>query len=259
MPVAEHASRLGLDVWSPADLGAPETLAGFAEMEADAGVVAAYGALIPDAVLRTPRHGCVNIHPSLLPRWRGAAPVQRAVLAGDEQTGVCIIRMEKRLDAGPILLRRRIEIESGETSGDLERRLSRIGADLCVECLARLDHLEPEPQLEVDATYACKVEKRESRIDWMLPAVEVDRLIRGLSPSPGAWGNLAGERIKFLRSGVSKERGPPGKILDHSMTVACGEGAVRILEAQRPGRRPMTSSEMMRGLKNPVGKRMVLD
>ena len=259
MPVAGHASRLGLDVWSPADLGAPETLAGFAETEADAGVVAAYGALIPVSVFRTPRLGCVNIHPSLLPRWRGAAPVQRALLDGDTETAVCIIRMERRLDSGPVLMRRRTEIAPDETSGDLERRLSYIGAELCADCLARLDHLEPEPQAEDGASYANKVEKRESRIDWTRPAVEVDRLIRGLSPSPGAWGDLSGERIKFLRSGVSRENGRPGEILDHSMTVACGDGAVRILEAQRPGKKTMTASEMMRGFKNPVGKRMALD
>jgi methionyl-tRNA formyltransferase len=245
-PVQARAEALGLDVRHPRTLRTEEAQAGFAALGAEVAVVAAYGLILPQAVLDAPVRGCLNIHASLLPRWRGAAPIHRAVLAGDAETGVSIMQMEAGLDTGPVLLDRATPIGPVETTGDVLARLARIGAELIVKTLARIDDLRPVPQDGSAATHAAKIDKAEARIDWARPAVEVDRTIRGLSPAPGAWCLAGGERLKLLRSELADGEGEPGTRLD-GLTVACGSGAVRIVEAQRPGRRPMPADEILRG------------
>jgi methionyl-tRNA formyltransferase len=245
-PVHARAEALGLQVRHPRTLRDAAAQEDFAAFGAEAGVVAAYGLILPQPVLDAPARGCLNIHASLLPRWRGAAPIHRAVMAGDAETGVCIMRMEAGLDTGPVLLRRATRIAETETTGDLHDRLAALGAAAIVEALDRLDELTPEPQDDQRATYAPKVDKAEARVDWTRPAAEVDRLIRGLSPFPGAWCLAGGERLKLLRSRVAPGEGPPGQRLA-GLTVACGDGAVEIVEAQRAGRRPMPAEEVLRG------------
>lgn len=245
-PVQSRAEELGLMVRHPKSLKADETQGELMALEADIGVVVAYGLILPQAVLDAPTRGCLNIHASLLPRWRGAAPIQRAILAGDAASGVCIMQMEAGLDTGPVLLREALEIGETETTGTLHDRLSKMGARLIVDALCQLDTLRPEPQPEESVTYATKIDKAESRIDWTRPAAEVDRLIRGLSPFPGAWCEIAGERVKLLLSRQAEGSGAPGEVLE-GFTVACGEGAVEVLEAQRPGKRVMSAEEILRG------------
>jgi len=219
-------------------------------------VVAAYGLILPQAVLDAPERGCLNVHASLLPRWRGAAPIQRAILAGDAETGVCIMAMEAGLDTGPVLLREATPIGPRDTSGSLHDRLSRMGARLVTEALARLGELAPQPQPVEGVTHAAKIDKAEARIDWQRPAEEVDRTIRGLSPFPGAW-CMAGEaRVKLLDSVVAEGMGPPGEVLDGGPTVACGRGAVRLLRLQRAGRAPQDGPAFLRGMGWPVGQRL---
>ncbi|MFT6913658.1 MAG: methionyl-tRNA formyltransferase, partial [Paracoccaceae bacterium] len=213
---------------------------------AEAAVVVAYGLLLPQAVLAAPVHGCLNIHASLLPRWRGAAPIQRAIMAGDAETGICIMQMEAGLDTGPVLLRAATAIAPLDTSADLHDRLSGMGAAMIVEALAQLDSLTPVPQPEDGVSYARKIDKSEARADWTLPAVEVDRKIRGLSPFPGAWTEIGGQRIKLLRSRIAAGDAAAGTVLE-GLTIACGTGAVEILEAQRPGKRPMVQAEFLLG------------
>jgi len=209
-------------------------------------VVVAYGLILPQAILDAPRFGCLNIHASLLPRWRGAAPIHRAIMAGDRETGVCIMQMEVGLDTGPVLLREQVAIGAEETTAELHDRLSALGARLIVEALERLP-LPAVPQPFEGVTYAAKIDKSEARVDWTRPAEEVDRLIRGLSPFPGAWVQVNGERVKLLRSRLAEGNGTPGQVL-HGFTVACGTGAVEITEAQREGKRPMAVAEVLRGL-----------
>ncbi len=245
-PVHAEAEARGLLVRHPKSLRTPEAQAEFAALEADVAVVVAYGLILPQAVLDAPRRGCLNIHASLLPRWRGAAPIHRAVMAGDAETGVCIMRMEAGLDTGPVLLREATPIGDTDTTGNLHDRLSGLGARMIVDALARLDALTPEPQPEDGVTYAMKIDKAEARIDWSRPAAEVDRLIRGLSPFPGAWCEAAGERVKLLRSRLTQGNGAPGEVLD-GLTVACGEGAVEVLEVQRAGGKPLSVAEALRG------------
>ena len=245
-PVQRRAEALGLPVHHPRSLKSPEAQAAFAAHGADAAVVVAYGLILPQAVLDAPTRGCLNIHASLLPRWRGAAPIQRAIMAGDDETGVCIMQMEAGLDTGPVLLRKVVPIAPQDTAGDLHDRLSALGATAIVEALARLDSLTPEPQPETGVTYAAKIDKAEARIDWTRPAVQVDRLIRGLSPFPGAWCDVNGERVKLLRSRPVAGSGAPGEVLD-GFTVACGEGAVEVSVAQRAGKRPMPAQDLLRG------------
>ena len=249
-PVEARAVALGIPVRHPKSLKSPEEQAAFAALGADLAVVVAYGLILPQAVLDAPARGCVNIHASLLPRWRGAAPIHRAILAGDAETGVCIMQMEAGLDTGPVLIRAATPIGAAETTGDLHDRLAALGAGLVVEALARLDSLVPEPQSGAGVTYAAKIDKAEARVDWTRPAAEVDRQIRGLSPFPGAWCQVAGERLKLLRSQVVAGDGPAGAVLG-GFTIACGDGAVAILEAQREGRRPMPAAEILRGLSLP--------
>ncbi len=249
-PVQRRAEALGLPVHHPETLKTPEARARFAAHGADVAVVVAYGLILPRPVLDAPARGCLNIHASLLPRWRGAAPIQRAIMAGDDETGVCIMQMEAGLDTGPVLLRKVVPIGPQDTAGDLHDRLSALGAAAIVEALSRLDSLTPEPQPETGVTYAAKVDKAEARIDWTRPAAQVDRQIRGLSPFPGAWCDVNGERVKLLRSRLVSGSGAPGEVLD-GFTVACGGGAVEVQEAQRAGKRPMPAQELLRGWKLP--------
>jgi len=249
-PVHARALELGLPVRHPASLKSAEVQAEFAALGADVAVAVAYGLILPQAVLDAPARGCLNIHASLLPRWRGAAPIHRAIMAGDARTGVCIMQMEAGLDTGPVLLREETAIGVTETTADLHDRLSQMGARLIVQALERLGDLHPETQPEAGVTYAAKIDKAEARIDWTRPAVEVDRQIRGLSPFPGAWCDIAGERVKLLRSRLAEGAGAPGQVL-HGLTIACGSGAVEITEAQREGKRPATSRDFLNGIRLP--------
>ncbi|WP_099826662.1 methionyl-tRNA formyltransferase [Oceaniglobus indicus] len=249
-PVHARAAVLGLPVRHPKSLRTPEAQADFAALNADVAVVVAYGLILPQAVLDAPVHGCLNIHASLLPRWRGAAPIHRAILAGDTETGVCIMQMDAGLDTGAVLLREAIPIGAGDTTGTLHERLARLGARLIVQALDRITALTPTVQPDDGVTYAAKIDKAEARIDWTRPAVEIDRQIRGLSPFPGAWCEVAGERVKLLASELAAGQGAPGAVLD-GFTIACGGGAVRILRAQRAGRGAMDADEVLRGLTLP--------
>ncbi|MFC0199777.1 methionyl-tRNA formyltransferase [Paracoccus rhizosphaerae] len=244
-PVQAAAEALGLTVRTPERLRDPQAQADFAALNADVAVVVAYGLILPQPVLDAPRLGCLNIHASLLPRWRGAAPIHRAILAGDAETGVAIMQMEAGLDTGPVMATRRTPIGADETTADLHDRLAVIGADLIADVLPRLP-LPATPQPKQGVTYAAKIDKAEARIDWSRPADEIDRQIRGLSPFPGAWCDIDGERVKLLRSRVVPGGGQPGTVLP-SFTVACGTGAVQITLAQRAGKRPMAAADLLRG------------
>jgi methionyl-tRNA formyltransferase len=246
-PVQARAQALGLPVRHPASLKGAAAQAEFAAFGADVAVVVAYGLILPQAVLAAPVHGALNIHASLLPRWRGAAPIHRAIMVGDAQTGICVMQMDAGLDTGAVLLRQATKIGPTETTGDLQGRLSEIGAGLIVDALARLADLRAEPQPDKGVSYAAKINKAEARVDWSRPAVQVDRLIRGLSPAPGAWCQVAGERVKLLRSRIARGQGAPGQVLER-FTVACGRGAVEILEAQRSGKRAVSADEFLHGI-----------
>ena len=246
-PVQARAEALGLEVRHPVSLRDAAAQAEFAALGADVAVVVAYGLILPQVVLDAPVRGCLNIHASLLPRWRGAAPIHRAIMAGDEETGVCIMQMEAGLDTGPVLLRAPVEIGAEETTAALHDRLSDLGAAKIVEALETLDQLVPVAQSEDGVTYAAKIEKAEARVDWSRSAPEVDRLIRGLSPFPGAWCEVSGERVKLLGARLATGSGAPGEVL-HGFTVACGEGAVEITRAQRQGKAAMDAADVLRGL-----------
>jgi methionyl-tRNA formyltransferase len=245
-PVQTRAEALDLPVLHPISLRSEDAVKTFAGHGADVAVVVAYGLILPQAILDAPRLGCLNIHASLLPRWRGAAPIHRAILAGDATTGISIMQMEAGLDTGPVLMRETLGIRAEETTADLHDRLSALGARLIVETLEKLP-LPAIPQPAEGVTYATKIDKAEARIDWSRPALEVDRLIRGLSPFPGAWVEINGERIKLLRSRLAAGAGEPGKVL-HGFTIACGEGAVEVTEAQREGKRPLAAAQVLNGL-----------
>lgn len=249
-PVQARAEALGLMVRHPVSLKAAEAQAEFAALGAEIAVVVAYGLILPQAVLDAPEHGCWNIHASLLPRWRGAAPIHRAILAGDAETGVCIMQMEAGLDTGPVLLREAIPIGPEDTTGALHDRLSDLGARLIVEALAQRPDLVAETQPETGVTYAAKIDKSEARIDWTQPATDIDRQIRGLSPFPGAWCEIAGERVKLLASRLGSGTGTPGQVLE-GFTVACGSGAVEITRAQRAGKKAAEAADILRGLSLP--------
>jgi methionyl-tRNA formyltransferase len=249
-PVQIAAEALGLTVRHPATLRTPGEQAAFAGLDADVAVVVAYGLILPQPVLDAPRLGCLNIHASLLPRWRGAAPIHRAILSGDTATGISIMRMEAGLDTGPVLLCAPTPIGAEDTTADLHDRLAEMGADLIVQTLDRLPSLVAVAQSEHGVTYATKIAKDEGRIDWARPAPEVDRLIRGLSPFPGAWCRIGGDRVKLLRSRIAQGSGPPGTVL-HDLTIACGTGAIEVTLAQREGRRPMQPDEFLRGFSLP--------
>lgn len=255
-PVHARALELGLEVRHPVSLKSPEEQAAFADLNADVAVVVAYGLILPQAVLDAPKQGCLNIHASLLPRWRGAAPIHRAIMAGDAETGICIMQMEAGLDTGPVLLRDTTPIGAEETTAGLHDRLSEMGAKLIVEALARLDDLTPEVQPEEGVTYAHKIDKAEAAIDWTASAEEVDRKIRGLSPFPGAFIEHDGQRIKLLASRLAGGSGEPGELLDDQLTVACGTGAVQLLRLQRAGKAAQDADIFLRGM--PLSKGMRL-
>ncbi|MGR3433602.1 MAG: methionyl-tRNA formyltransferase [Shimia sp.] len=245
-PVQVRAEALGLPVRHPETLKADEDRAAFAALDAEVAVVVAYGLILPRAVLDAPRHGCLNIHASLLPRWRGAAPIHRAVMAGDAETGVCIMRMEAGLDTGPVLSRHATPIGPEDTTGDLHDRLAAMGAEAVVAALRDLPTLVAIPQPEEGVTYAAKIDKAEARVDWTRPATEIDRYVRGLSPAPGAWCLADGARLKLLRSTVAEGAGPPGTRLD-GLTIACGTGAIAVTQAQREGKRPTSAEDILNG------------
>ena len=255
-PVHARAEALGLPVRTPVSLKSAEAQAEFAALGADIAVVVAYGLILPRAVLDAPKHGCLNIHASLLPRWRGAAPIHRAIMAGDVETGVCIMQMEEGLDTGPVLLRAATSIGAEETTGELHDRLSAMGADLIVEALSRLQTLEALAQAEDGVTYAHKIDKAEARVDWARPAVEVDRQIRSLSPFPGAWTMLNEDRLKLLSSRPVPGSGAPGVVLDDALTVACGDGAVQLMRLQRAGKGPQDAQTFLLGNPVPAGTQL---
>ena len=254
-PVQREAERLGIEARTPVSLKSEAGQQALHALQADVVVVVAYGLLLPKAVLEAPRLGCLNGHASLLPRWRGAAPIQRAIMAGDTETGMMVMRMEEGLDTGPVAMVEKCAIEPDMTAGDLHDRLMNIGAALIVEALARLETstLIFTTQAAEGVTYAKKIDKSETRVDWTRPAVEVHNLVRGLSPFPGAWceTEIGGrtERLKLLRSTLSDGVGESGGILDDRLTVACGSGAVRLVEVQRAGGRPAAAQEFLRGAK----------
>ena len=252
-PVQKRAEELGLEVRTPLNFKDEFDRQAFADLEADAAVVVAYGLILPQTILDAPKHGCFNIHASLLPRWRGAAPIQRAIMAGDEETGVCIMQMEAGLDTGPVFLRDATPISTSDTAATLHDRLAELGAKLMVKALAELPNLTPIPQPTEGATYAAKIEKAEAKIDWSKPASEVDRLIRGISPFPGAWFTLNGERIKALLSETVEAEGPTGTALDNALTITCGSGAVRLLKVQKAGKGPQPADVFLLGTKVPAG------
>jgi methionyl-tRNA formyltransferase len=261
-PVQARAEALGIAVRSPISLRKPEAQAGFAALEADIGVVAAYGLILPPAVLDACRLGCLNVHASLLPRWRGAAPIQRAILAGDAETGVGIMQMEAGLDTGPVRLEERTPV-AGRNAGELTSELSAMGARLMVRVLGDLDRYPPKPQPEAGMTYAPKIDKAETRIDWSRSAVEVERQVRAFAPTPGAWFEVAGERVKVLAAticdpdeGRSDGNERQGIVLDEQLTTACEEGAIRPILVQRAGRGMTSTAELLRGFPIAPGTRV---
>ena len=256
-PVEVEARRLGIPALTPKTLKTPEALQEFRAHEADAAVVVAYGMILPQAILDAPKLGCFNLHASLLPRWRGAAPINRAIMAGDAESGVMVMKMDVGLDTGEVAMAERLPITDAMTASDLHDALARLGADLMVRAMAALERgaLQLTRQSEQGVTYAGKIEKAEARIDWSRPAREVLRHIHGLSPFPGAWSEIAGggevARVKILRCELAKGAGEPSSVLDDQLTIACGEGAIRIVELQRAGKAPMKAAEFLRG--TPLG------
>ncbi len=248
-PVAREARRFGIEVLIPKTLKTADAQAAFRAHGADAAVVVAYGLILPKAILDAVPLGCFNLHASLLPRWRGAAPINRAIMAGDAESGVTVMKMSEGLDTGDMALTQRTAIGPDMTAGELHDRLARLGADAMLRALGALErgalHLTPQPDAGV--SYAGKIDKTETRIDWSKPWKDVHDHIRGLSPFPGAWFEIAGARIKVLRTTRGEGGGASGTALDDALTIACGEGAVRILELQRAGRQPMKTEEFLRG------------
>ena len=249
--VHKRAEDLGLDVRTPRTLRNEEEQAKFAALNADLAVVAAYGLILPKPILEAPRLGCVNIHASLLPRWRGAAPIQRAILAGDAVSGVTIMQMDEGLDTGPMLLKRELQLDR-KNAGQITKELAKLGASALLKWIE--DPSPPEPQPENGATYAPKVDKAEARIDWNRPAIEIERQVHAFSPWPGAWFEASGERIKLLEARAGDDAsGRPGEVLDDCLNVAAGDGYVRPLRVQRAGRGAMTVDELLRGFAIPKG------
>lgn len=245
-PVHRKAAELGIAVRHPASLKGAEEQAAFAALDADIAVVAAYGLILPQAVLDAPKHGCLNLHGSILPRWRGAAPIQRAILAGDAETGVDIMRMEAGLDTGPVLLEGRTPIDR-KTAGELTEELAEIGARLIVEVLADLSAYPEQPQPDDGVTYAKKIDKAETRLDFSRDASQVERQVRAFAPAPGAWFEYQGERCKVLAGDITDGSGAPGEVLDDQLTIACANGAIRPTLVQRAGRPVMATADLLRG------------
>ncbi len=257
-PVHAFAAARGLEVRTPKSLKRAEEQAAFAALNLDAAIVVAYGLILPKAILDAPKHGAFNLHGSLLPRWRGAAPIQRAIMAGDTVTGVQVMRMEEGLDTGPVLATFQTPIDSDDNTSTVHDRLAVSGAALMRDTLDKLERGEvtETPQPDEGVTYAHKITPAETRIDWTRPAREIDCMIRGLSPTPGAWFELEGVRMKVLMSRLGAGVGSPGKTLDDGLLVACGEGAVRLLKVQREGRGPMEAEAFLRGQPVPAGARL---
>ena len=249
------AESLEIAVRQPTSLRGSDAQADFAALRADIAVVAAYGLILPQAVLDAPKLGCLNVHASLLPRWRGAAPIQRAILAGDEQTGVCIMQMEAGLDTGPVLARSAVTV-SGKTAGALTAELAEVGARLLAEVLADLAGHPPVAQSQEGLTYASKIDKLESRLDFGQPAGQIERQIRAFAPLPGAWFELAGERYRVLAAEVVEREGEAGVTLDDRLTIACANRAIRPLLIQRAGRPAMATAAFLRGRAVPPGTRL---
>ncbi|MHA6723094.1 methionyl-tRNA formyltransferase [Sphingomonas sp. RS2018] len=254
-PVQARAEALGIAVRHPVSLRGAEAQVEFAALAADVAVVAAYGLILPQAVLDAPRLGCLNIHASLLPRWRGAAPIHRAILAGDAETGVGIMQMEAGLDTGPVRAEARTRC-AGKTTGHLTRELADLGAALMVKVLGGLDHYPPVAQDSVGVTYAAKIEKAETRIDFSRSAEVIDRQIDAFHPAPGAFFEFEGERIKILRADIEDGAGPPGMVLDDRLLIACGTDAIRPYRVQKAGRGEMSVDEVLRGLPIPAGTQL---
>ena len=242
-PVHLRGVELGIAVRTPANFRDDADRAAFAALGVDLGVVAAYGLILPQAILDAPRRGCRNVHASLLPRWRGAAPIQRAILAGDAETGVTIMVMERGLDTGPMLRRGRTPV-AGKTAGELTAELAAMGADLLVASLAADDMAVAQPD---GATYAAKIDKAEARLDWTRPADELERAVRAFNPVPGAFATIAGERVKLLAADIVAGGGPAGTVLDDRLTIACGSGALRPALVQRAGKPAMTAAALLNG------------
>ena len=254
--VHRFAETAGLEVRTPDSLKSVDEQQAFADLELDAAVVVAYGLLLPKAILEAPMLGCFNLHGSLLPRWRGAAPIQRAIMAGDAETGVMVMRMDEGLDTGAVLMAEKLAI-GRQTAGEMTNLLARLGADLMARAMGALERgtIRAEPQNERGVTYAKKITKEEARIDWSKSAPEIDCLIRGLSPWPGAFSEIKGERLKILYAEPADGKGPAGEIIGNDLTVACGEGAIRLIRVQRAGGKAMTGAELLQGFPLPKGTR----
>ncbi len=261
-PVEQEARRLGIPVFTPTTLKTPEAQEKFRAHDADAAVVVAYGMILPQIILDTPKLGCFNLHASLLPRWRGAAPITRAIMAGDSETGVMVMKMDVGLDTGDVAMAERMTITDAMTAADVHDALARLGGDLMVRAMGALERgmLQLTKQSEAGVTYAAKIEKAEARIDWSKPARAVLRHIHGLSPFPGAWCEIPIEgepvRVKILRCAMADGSSAPGEVLDEHLTIACKEGALRILELQRAGKAPMKAEEFLRGTPIKAGVRV---
>ena len=254
--VHKEALDLGLTVHTPRNFKSEKDQKIFRELKADIAVVVAYGLILPNQILSSPKLGCVNIHASLLPRWRGAAPIQRAIMEGDDETGICIMKMDEGLDTGPVLSSRKIQITENDTAKILSERLSLVGSNLIVEVLDKLSDYKVQSQSTVGITYASKIHKSEAKIDWSLPAQTIDRKIRALSPFPGAWTEINGERVKLLASKVIDKENEPGMILDAGFSIACGQKAVEITEAQRPGKSVQKTDVFLRGFRLQQGSKL---
>ena len=252
-PVEQEARRLGIPVTTPSTLKTPEAIDEFRAHRADAAVVVAYGMILPQAILDSPKLGCFNLHASLLPRWRGAAPINRAIMAGDAETGVMVMKMDVGLDTGDVAMVERLAITDAMTASDLHDALSPLGGDLMARAMGALERgmLQLEPQSSDGVTYAAKIDKADAHIDWNKPARDVLRHVHGLSPFPGAWCEMplegAAQRVKILRCEIAGGSGEPGVVLDDHLTIACQRGALRILELQRAGKQPMKAEEFLRG------------
>jgi len=251
-PVQRRAEAAGIEVRTPASLKSDEEQAAFAALGLDVAVVAAYGLILPEPILKAPLHGCLNVHASLLPRWRGAAPIQRAILAGDALTGITIMEMERGLDTGPMLAVQPAQIDR-KTAGELSAELAALGAEMMVEVLGRLPNVGRMPQRAQSATYAPKIEKHEAKLDFTQPAAAVERQIRAFNPAPGAFFEYEKERIKVLAAQISDGGGAPGTVLDHGLTIACAQGSIVPSLVQRAGREPMATAELLRGFVIPAG------
>jgi methionyl-tRNA formyltransferase len=258
-PVEREARRLALPVLAPKTLKDEAAQTAFRAHNADAAVVVAYGLILPKPVLDAPRLGCFNVHASLLPRWRGAAPINRAIMAGDAESGVTIMQMDEGLDTGAMVMAESVAIGADMTAGELHDELAKLGSMLMVRALVEIERgaAMPERQPAQGVTYAEKISKAETRIDWKKPWKQVHDHIRGLSPFPGAWFECGGARVKALRSTTGQGKGAPGTVLDGSLTIACGDGAVRLTQVQRAGKQPMSAEEFLRGTKVDTGARLL--